>query len=124
MAELEISGSSSGEGDETADDGTGKDKLNIPGPQDTFIEFNEHWNEEIALSFKDYLISGRYPDSLPSEKRRNFRKRANDFSVVDGELYYKKSGALRLALYRKEDCIRVFQVYRTMCKFFYPLSLS
>ena len=32
------------------------------------IELNEHWNEEIALSFKQYLVCGRYPDVLPSEK--------------------------------------------------------
>ena len=33
------------------------------------IELNEHWNEEIALSFKQYLVCGRYPDVLPSEKK-------------------------------------------------------
>ena len=29
------------------------------------IELNEHWNEEFALSFKQYLVCGRYPDVLP-----------------------------------------------------------
>ena len=43
------------------------------------IELNEHWNEEIALS----LVCGiyRYPDVLPRERRRNFRKRAKDFDL-------------------------------------------
>ena len=31
------------------------------------IELNEHWNEEFALSFKQYLVCGRYPDVLPEE---------------------------------------------------------
>ena len=74
------------------------------------IELNEHWNEEIALSFKQYLVCGRYPDVLPREKRRNFRKRAKDFEVMDGKLYYKRSGNLRLALYRIDDCLRTFEV--------------
>ena len=74
------------------------------------IELNEHWNEEIALSFKQYLVCGRYPDVLPREKRRNFRKRAKDFEVMDGKLYYKRSGNLRLALYRIDDCLHTFEV--------------
>ena len=73
-------------------------------------EHNEHWNEEIALNFKEYLMSGRYPDTLPKEKRRNFRKRANDFEVMDGKLFYKKSGSLRLALYRNDDWLLAFEV--------------
>ena len=55
-------------------------------------------------------MSGRYPDTLPKEKRRNFRKRANDFEVMDGKLFYKKSGSLRLALYRNDDWLRAFEV--------------
>ena len=38
------------------------------------IELNEHWNEEIALSFKQYLVCGRYPDVLPSEKKKKFQE--------------------------------------------------
>ena len=49
------------------------------------IEWNEHWNEEIALSFKQYLVCGKYPDVLPSEKRSNFRKQAKVFEVMDGK---------------------------------------
>ena len=30
-------------------------------------EHNEHWNEEIALNFKEYLMSGRYPPRRKGE---------------------------------------------------------
>ena len=70
----------------------------------------ELWNEEIALNYKQYLQCGSYPTSLPKEKRRNLRKRVNDFEVKDGKLFYKKSGSPRLALYKREDWLRVFQV--------------
>ena len=39
-----------------------------------------------------YLTDGNYPDDLPSNeavKRRNFRKRANDFVVLEDRLYHK-----------------------------------
>ena len=45
---------------------------------------NVHWNEEIALSYMEYLLSGNYPDSY---QRRNFRKRATDFEVMDRQKY-------------------------------------
>ena len=59
---------------------------------------NVHWNEEIALSYMEYLLSGSYPDSY---RRRNFRKRATDFEVMDRQLYY--NGCSRLALYKSKD---------------------
>lgn len=74
-----------------------------------------HWNEIVVRNIKEYLVHGKYPSDLPSSesvKRRNFRKRAKDFMVKNGNLYYidKKSGSLRLAIYSKEEQERVFQV--------------
>lgn len=42
------------------------------------------WNEELAKNINIYLENGRYPAKLPPMKRRNFRKRANDFVVKQG----------------------------------------
>lgn len=87
-----------------------EEEASVEAENNTKLQSNEHWNEEIALGYKEYLVSGKYPDYLPKEKRRNFRKRACDFEVKDGELYYKKSGDSRLALYKSDDWLRVFQV--------------
>ena len=73
-----------------------------------------HWDETVARNIKQYLINREYPSDLPTSKsikRRNFRKRVNDFVVQNDTLYYvhKKAGHLRLAVYSKEEQ-RVFQV--------------
>ena len=74
-----------------------------------------YWNEIAARNIKEYLVHGKYPSDLPSSesvKRRNFRKRANNFLVKNDRLYYvdKKNGSLRLAIHSKEEQERVFQV--------------
>ena len=72
----------------------------------------EYWGEEVVQAYKEFLLSSgkKYPD-LPKDQRRNFRKRASDFVVQDGKLYYKKTtGFLRLALGSEEEQQRVFQV--------------
>ena len=33
---------------------------------------SQFWNEKVALSYKEYLVSGKYPDSLPKEKKEKF----------------------------------------------------
>ena len=73
-------------------------------------EESSFWNKRIVMDFKIYLQCGEYPGDLLKEKRRNFRKRAKDFVVKDGELYYKKSGDLRLALSTSDEWLRAFQV--------------
>ena len=70
----------------------------------------QFWNEQIASDLKNYVQFGVYPGDLPKDKRRNFRKRAKDFEVKDGELYYNKSGSLRLALSKSDEWLRAFQV--------------
>ena len=76
---------------------------------------SEHWNEEIAQNIKQYLESGVYPSNLPSSegnKRRNFRKRAANFVVKEGKLYYKncKDGLTRLAIASEKEQQEIFQV--------------
>ena len=71
----------------------------------------EHWNEEIVGTYRKFLLPGRkrYPD-LPTRKRRDFRKRAGNFIVQEGKLYYAKTrSSLRLALASKEEQQRAFQ---------------
>ena len=68
------------------------------------------------LYLKDYWEHGQYPSRLPySERvgRWNFRKRAKEFVVQGGMLYYKKKGdgSLRLAISSKEGKQCVFQVH-------------
>ena len=65
---------------------------------------------------KKWLQSGEYPPHLPPSekmKQRNFRKRAKDFVIKQGMLYYKnkKNGELRLAISSKEEQQRVFMVH-------------
>ena len=72
----------------------------------------EYWGEEVVEAYKEFLLScgKKYPD-LSKDQRRNFRKRASDFVVQDGKLYYTKTtGFVRLALGSEEDQQRVFQV--------------
>ena len=73
---------------------------------------NEHWNEAVAEGYKEFLLSGgkNYPVDMAKEKKRNFRKRAQDFVVHEGRLYYAKGGSLRLALTNRDEQLRVFQV--------------
>jgi hypothetical protein len=82
------------------------------GASEAESEANPHWDEAIAQSYKEFLLSNGnvYPENLCKTKRRNFRKRAGDFEVNGGQLYYIKSGCLRLALSKREDWQRVFQV--------------
>ena len=59
------------------------------------IEENEqgkktYWNETVVFNIKEYLLHGVYPPELPSSEKRNFRKRAQDFKIESGQLYYKQ----------------------------------
>ena len=79
---------------------------------EVIVERGEYWNEEIVENYKEFLLSAgkKYPN-LPKDKRRNFRKRAGDFVVQEGKLYYAKTkGSLRLALGSREEQQRAFQV--------------
>ena len=80
------------------------------------IEENEqgkkaYWNETVVFNIKEYLLHGVYPPELPSSEKRNFRKRAQDFKIESGQLYYYKQGEIRLAIGSKEDQRRIFQVF-------------
>jgi histidinol-phosphate/aromatic aminotransferase/cobyric acid decarboxylase-like protein len=80
--------------------------------QDVCSRSEEHWNEDIAEAFKEFVVSGGTNYSnIPHNKRKAFRKRAKDFCVKDGKLYYQKTpGLLRLAIGSKEEQRMVFQV--------------
>ena len=74
------------------------------------IEENEqgkktYWNETVVF------LHGVYPPELPSSEKRNFRKRAQDFKIESGQLYYYKQGEIRLAISSKEDQRHIFQVF-------------
>ena len=62
-------------------------------------------------SYKEFLVSGgtSYTD-IPSRKQKSFR-RAKDFTVQDGRLYYTKTpGLLRLALGSKNEQVVPFRL--------------
>lgn len=88
---------------------------------------SSQWNEQMMRSIKAYLENGQYPVHLPyceTVRRRNFRKRAKEFVVQDGNLYYKKKkdGSLRLAISCREQKQRVFQVH-FLWNFMYIMQL-
>ena len=62
-------------------------------------------------SYKEFLVSGGTNcTDIPSRKRKSFRRRAKDFTVQDGRLYYTKTpDLLRLALGSKNEQDRAFQ---------------
>ena len=67
---------------------------------------------------KVYLSSGRYPDRCKSKsEKRIFRRRAQQFVVNDGQLFYQRKtkgrGSLSITLATSEEQKRAFQV----CKF-------
>lgn len=72
----------------------------------------EHWNENIADAYKQFLLSGGTNYSnIPHNRRKVFRKRSKDFCVRDGKLYYQNTpGLIRLAIGSKEEQRVVFQV--------------
>ena len=64
----------------------------------------DHWSEEYADEARKCLINCKlYPDSLSKDGKRNFRKRDQDFLVVEEKMHYKcKNGETRLAICSKE----------------------
>ncbi len=58
------------------------------------VTSNSHWNAVIAESYKVFLLCNgtQYPTNVTQNMKRNFKKRASDFEVLDGQLLYKKSG--------------------------------
>ena len=71
----------------------------------------DRWSEEYAAGIKKYLVEKEYPKSVAKDDKRNLRKRAQNFQVVEGKLHYKcRSGEMRLAIFTKEDKERIFQV--------------
>ena len=76
-------------------------------------ENNENWNETTVEQIKYYHVTGKYPsDEWTSVKKRNFRRRAQQFTVKDGNLYYKdkKDASHRLAIASSEEKNQIFMV--------------
>ena len=78
-------------------------------------ESNVNWSEETAQSYREFHLSGEitYPNNLSKDSKKNFRRRARDFTMQDGKLYYTRKGGLRLAITSKEEQ-RIFQVSQIM----------
>ena len=73
------------------------------------------WNVSVERDLKSYLIRGAYPESCGGKvEKRNFRKRAQKFVVVNDQLCYKSKGAHLIALAKKEEQKQTFQVRTTM----------
>ena len=73
------------------------------------------WDKDVEEEIKVYLLSGKYPDRWKSkEEKRSFRRRAQQFVVNDGQLFYKRKtdgrGSLSITLATKEEQKRAFQV--------------
>ncbi len=76
------------------------------------VTSNSHWNADITESYKVFLLCNgtQYPTNVTQNMKRNFKKRDSDFEVLDGQLFYKKSGGRRLALSDSKEWLHVFQV--------------
>ena len=72
----------------------------------------DRWNHRIVEGFTKFLTEKQYPENLSKDEKRNYRKRAKDFIVVDGKLHYKckKGGQTRVAISSEEDKKRFFKV--------------
>ncbi len=78
-------------------------------------EGNVHWNEEVLARIREYLATNVDPPDVVHEQLNNFRKRARDFTIQGGRLYYKnkKDASLRLAIGSREEMVQVFMVRRS-----------
>ena len=72
----------------------------------------DRWSGEVVENIKNYLTGRHYPENFSKDEKRNFRKRAKDFVVIEGKLHYKckRSGQTRTVIVTKEEKDRVFQV--------------
>ena len=70
------------------------------------------WNERIVEGITKFLTEKQYPKSLSKDEKGNYRKRAQNFIVLQGKLHYKckKSGQTRKAISSEEDKERIFKV--------------
>ena len=73
------------------------------------------WDKDVEEEIKVYLLSGKYSDRCKSkEEKRSLRRRAQQFVVNDGQLFYKRKtdgrGSLSITLATKEEQKRAFQV--------------
>ena len=69
----------------------------------------------IEEGIKVYLLGGKYPDRCKSKsEKRIFRRRARQFVVNNGQLFYQRKtngrGSLSITLTTKEEQKRAFQV--------------
>ena len=100
--------------DDSADDfETERQPIQNPHIEPTSSESNpENWNETVVEQIKHYHVTGKYPAEWTSEKKRNFRRRAQQFTVKDGNLYYKnrKDGSHRLAIASNTEKNQIFMV--------------
>ena len=61
----------------------------------------DRWNERIVVEgITKFLTEKQYPENLSNDEKRNYRKRAQDFIVIQGKLHHKckKSGQTRNAI--------------------------
>ena len=81
----------------------------------------DRWNERIVEGITKFLTEKQYPENLSKDEKRNYRKRAQDFIVLQGKLHYKckESGQTRMAISSEEDKERIFKVM-----FFFCLTVS
>ena len=68
------------------------------------------WNKVFAANIREYLTTGAYPVDMPVKQRSNFARRACNFILQDGYLFYKSKidGSLRLAICNQEEMERMF----------------
>ena len=48
------------------------------------------WQRLLEEAFT-YRTKGKYPEGVSENRKRVIRKKANEFEVKDGELYYKQN---------------------------------
>ena len=63
------------------------------------------WNERIVEGITKFLTEKQNPENLSKDEKGNYRKRAQNFIVVQGKLHYKckKSGQTRMAISSEVD---------------------
>ena len=49
----------------------------------------DRWSEDVVENIKKDLTGKQYPEDVSKDEKRNLRKRAKDFVLLQGNLYYK-----------------------------------